>query len=235
MLKIYLAIPLLFCALTSYAARPFVTDDARLTTGGSCQLESWARLYKRSAEFWALPACNPTGNFEVTLGASVAKEDGFASTNDFVMQAKTLFRPLETNGWGIGFSVGSVTHPDVNPGPNQFGNYYAYVPISISYLDDDVVVHINVGALHDKANDLNSATWGIGAEYRYKPQLLLISEMYGDSRNNPYIQMGMRYSVIPNLFQIDSTIGVKYQGHYDDSWLSVGVRYTPDALLSRFF
>ncbi len=50
------------------AARPFVTDDARLTTAGSCQLESWTRFYADSTEVWALPACNPTGNLELTLG-----------------------------------------------------------------------------------------------------------------------------------------------------------------------
>lgn len=235
MLKIGLTITLLIYASQGHAARPFVTDDARLTTAGSCQLESWARAYKRSTEFWALPACNPTGNFEVTLGGSASKVDGASYTHDFVFQGKTLFRPMETNGWGIGFSAGTVTHPDINPGPNQFGNYYAYVPISMSYLDDELVVHTNVGVLHDKAKDINSATYGVGFEYRYKPQLLLISEIYGDSRNNPYIQMGFRYSVIPNLFQVDSTIGTKYQGRYDDSWLSVGVRYTPDGLLSKLF
>jgi len=54
----------------AWAARPFMTDDARLTTGGSCQLETWSRRYSDRSEFWALPACNPTGNLEITAGGS---------------------------------------------------------------------------------------------------------------------------------------------------------------------
>ena len=61
------------------AARPFVTDDARLTTEGSCQLESWARLYENSSEIWALPACNPFGNLEVTLGEGISHDDDWTS------------------------------------------------------------------------------------------------------------------------------------------------------------
>ena len=41
----YLFISLsLLISTQAYAARPFMTDDARLTTEGSCQLESWARV-----------------------------------------------------------------------------------------------------------------------------------------------------------------------------------------------
>lgn len=86
------------------AARPFVTDDARLTTAGSCQLESWTRFYADSTEVWALPACNPTGNLELTLGGGRARyqDTSLSSSEDYVLQAKTLFRTLETNGWGWG-------------------------------------------------------------------------------------------------------------------------------------
>ena len=90
----------------AYAARPFITDDARLTTGGSCQLESWMRVYRDSRELWALPACNPGGNFEITLGGGRAKANGEAATDDYVLQGKTLFRTLEPNGWGWGLAVG---------------------------------------------------------------------------------------------------------------------------------
>ena len=76
----------------AYAARPFVTDDARLTTSESCQVESWSRLYKNSTEIWALPACNPTGNFEITAGMGLAKPKDTATTQDYVIQAKSLAR-----------------------------------------------------------------------------------------------------------------------------------------------
>ena len=32
----------------------------------------------------------------------------------------------------IGFAVGTIRHPEINPGPNMLGNTYAYIPLSVS-------------------------------------------------------------------------------------------------------
>ena len=215
---------------SSHAARPFVTDDARLTTAGSCQLESWTRLYQDSKEFWALPACNPGGNFEITAGGGRAYVDGSASTSDYILQAKTLFRPLNTNSWGWGLAAGRVMHPGVNPGPNLLGNTYFYLPASFSFNDDKLIVHTNLGMLHDKASDRNSATWGIGGEFQLTPRLLGIAESFGDSRHNPYWQVGARYAIVPDRVQIDATVGQQFNGPTASRWISFGLRLTPDRL-----
>jgi hypothetical protein len=86
---------------SSFAARPLITDDARLTTSGSCQLEAYTRIYKDSTEKWATPACNLTGNFEVTAGVGDIKSTGDPVVKDYVLQAKTVFvNSLQTtSGW----------------------------------------------------------------------------------------------------------------------------------------
>lgn len=227
-----LALSFLFfaCSYPAWAARPFVTDDARLTTEGSCQLESWTRAYPDSQELWALPACNPTGNFEMTLGMGVAQADSGTVTHDYVLQAKTLFKPLETNRWGIGLGMGKVFHPEVTPGPNQTGNTYAYVPLSVSFDNDKVVMHVNVGWLRDKASKQDNMTWGVGGEFKMTPRLTAILETYGDHRTTPYGQAGLRFAVVPNLFQIDATAGRQFNGVDDNQWLSFGIRLTPEHL-----
>ena len=53
------------------AARPMLTDDARIVDPKSCQLESWVRDSKHMTEYWALPACNVAENTELTIGASL--------------------------------------------------------------------------------------------------------------------------------------------------------------------
>lgn len=214
----------------SFAARPFVTDDARLTTGGSCQLESWMRIYPDSKEVWALPACNPGGNFEFTVGGGRAKHDGEAATSDYAFQAKTLLRPLAANDWGIGFAVGTIRHPKINPGPNMLGNTYAYIPWSLSLSDDRVIIHANLGWLKDKASGVSSTSWGLGGEFAVRPRLLGIAETYGDDHGQSYGQVGVRYSVIPELFQVDATLGRQLSGPGDHHWVSFGIRYTPDRL-----
>lgn len=225
-----LACAVLIIPSFAFAARPFVTDDARLTTGGSCQIESWLRIYPDSQEIWALPACNPTGNLEFTIGGGLAKHEGESATNDYVFQAKTLFRPLETNDWGIGLGIGTILHPEINPGPNQFGNTYAYIPLSFSLSDNKLIIHTNAGWLKDKASGLNSASWGIGAELKLHPLWLGIAETYGDNHGNAYGQTGVRYSVIPNLFQVDATFGLQISDPDEAHWVSFGLRYTPDKL-----
>jgi hypothetical protein len=218
------------CTPNAFAARPFVTDDARLTTAGSCQLESWVRVYRDSREIWALPACNPFGNFEITAGGGYARSDGSQGTDDYVLQAKTLFRPLETNGWGFGLGVGTVRHPKISPGPNLLGNTYAYLPVSFSFDDDRLIVHTNVGWLRDRASNNNNMTWGIGGEFQASPRFLLIAETFGDHRNQPYWQIGGRYSIVPNRVQVDTTVGQQLTGPVSSRWLSFGLRLTPESL-----
>lgn len=119
-------------AAPAMAARPFMTDDARLATEGSCQLESWSRDYSNRHEFWALPACNPGGNFEITAGAGRFRSDGQPGSQDQILQAKTLFRNLKPNDWAWGLALGRVWHPSAQPGPNNLGGTYLYLPVSVS-------------------------------------------------------------------------------------------------------
>ena len=225
-----LACMALTISTSAFAARPFVTDDARLTTAGSCQLESWMRTYPDGKELWALPACNPTGNLEFTVGGGRARHDGEPSTNDYVFQAKTLLRPLETNDWGLGLALGTIRHPKINPGPNMLGNTYAYIPLSVSLNDDKVILHANLGWLKDKASGQNNLSWGVGSEFKLHAKLLGIAETFGDNRSMSYGQVGVRYSVRPDLFQVDATIGQQLSGPGKNHWVSFGIRYTPDKL-----
>lgn len=213
-----------------WAARPFVTDDARLTNAHSCQLEVWTRIYPNSREFWALPACNPTGNLEFTVGGGQARVDGERPTNDYVFQLKTLLRPLKPNDWGLGMAVGTVNHPDITPGPNLLGNIYAYIPLSVSFNDDRVIMHINGGWLKDKDSGSHKMTWGLGGEFKVTPRLLAVAEIFGDSQQNPYYQVGARFAIIPDRVQVDATVGQQFSGPSNAQWISFGLRLTPGAL-----
>jgi hypothetical protein len=45
-----------------------------------------------------------------------------------------------------------------------------------------------------------------------------------------YGQVGVRYSVVPDLFQVDATLGRQLAGDGNGRWVSFGLRYTPDRL-----
>ena len=218
----HLSIPLILFAIgpAAHAARPMITDDARLTDGGACQVESWVHLHGSQHEFWALPACNPGGNFEFTFGGALAYADGTQESGALVIQGKTLFKPLETNGYGIGLAAGYATQP----GSAHTGNPYFYVPISFSLADDRVVIHTNLGYTRERENQENRLTWGLGSEVQLTPRAWLIAESYGQDKGNPFFQMGVRYWIVPGHVQIDTTYGSQFGALSDQHWFSIGLR-----------
>jgi hypothetical protein len=226
--------PLRLAALTctalpalAQAARPFITDDARLTNAGMCQLESWRRIDQTAHETWAMVGCNPTGNLELTFGGGYAKPDDRTGSSDQVLQLKTLLRPLQTNDWGWGLAAGTVRHADIDPGPNLWGNTYAYLPASFSFNDDRLVVHANLGWLRQQRTRNHNLTWGLGAEIALWGPVQAIAEAFGDHRQQPYAQAGLRWSVLPGLLQIDGTVGGQGPGVPLHRWFSIGLRFTP--------
>ncbi|UCV27855.1 hypothetical protein [Ferribacterium limneticum] len=216
--------PLLFILLAAipaaHAARPMITDDARLTDAGACQVESWVHLHGKQRELWTLPACNPGGNFELTLGGALAYTNSHQDSGATVIQGKTLFKPLETNGYGIGLAAGYSTQP----GNSHSGNPYFYVPVSFSLADDRLVIHTNLGYTRERENKENRLTWGLGSETQLAAQTWLIAESYGQDKGNPFFQVGIRHWIVPNHVQIDTTYGSQFGHVSEQHWFSIGLR-----------
>lgn len=201
----------------AHAARPMVTDDARIVDAKACQLESWVRHDQAGTEAWAMPACNFTGNLELALGGALRREGGRSRWNDVQAQAKTVLVPLEAGGWGIGLAGGTVRHPGAGA-----RDWYAYLPASFSLWRDAVVVHANVGWLRAGESGRDRATWGLGAEARLAGRTWLIAETYGQGEGRPFHQIGLRHWLVPEQIQVDLTYGDRNGG--GERWLSIGLR-----------
>jgi hypothetical protein len=217
------------CALAgaslSYAARPLITDDARIVEPKACQLETWTRRNQGSTEYWALPACNPTGNVELTIGGARTNELGETHTTDEQLQAKTLFRPLKTNEWGIGLAVGYLTHPQLQPQRSVAADLYGYVPASFSFADDKYVVHTNLGSVRAESESHHRLAWGVGAEIVVNARLFFIPEIFSQTERGAQFQLGARYWLIPGRLQVDATVGDRIGRSEGERWLSVGFRF----------
>ena len=206
------------------AARPMITDDARVVDPKACQVESWARRNRDSTEFWALPACNPTGYFEFTFGGARVREHGEDAFTDNLVQVKTILRPLETNGWGVGLAVGTIRHLRRESANGWPGDAYFYVPVSIAFLDDAWVLHLNGGAVHRRDERSNVATWGVGNEIRLRDDLYFIPEVFRIERGRPFYQAGFRYWVVKDRVQMDATFGNRLVSDTNERWFSIGFR-----------
>ena len=200
-----------------------ITDDARIVDARACQVETWVRRNEASTEFWAIPACNPTGNLEIALGGARTNESGETHTTDVIMQTKTIFKPLTTNGWGIGLAVGRLRHP--NEPDRSFGrDLYGYVPVSVSFADDFAVLHMNAGLLQPAGESRHRVTSGVGGEIRITPRLFFIPEVFHQEQGRPQFQAGVRFWVVPQRFQIDTTYGDRLGGTGAKQWFSIGLR-----------
>ncbi len=209
-----------------------VTDDARIVDPKACQVESWVRTERHGAnQFWAVPACTPVENFEITVGASVERSSGQERMADSLLQFKSMLRPLRTNDWGLALSLVRSVERGVEPGARDATSHALNLPLSVSLRDDALVLHLNAGVRHDRLGRRHYATWGFGSELALRERLQLIAETYGESGQRPFVHGGLRYWLVPDRVQVDTTVGSRVQPGHGERWFTIGVRLLSPAFL----
>jgi hypothetical protein len=209
---------------SAHAARPFVTDDARIVDDGGYQLETFVKQQRAfdGQEFWFLPAANPFGRVELTLGGIWVKSAPDGDSRSAIAQAKTLIKPLETNGVGFALTIGVQRLIPSGPESAETDPYVNGIG-SFSLADDAVVIHTNLGARRDAGAGLTRGTWGLGAEIRLHERLFGIVETYGERGQQPTRHLGLRIWVVPSRVQIDSTLGFQH-AEPERRFYTVGLR-----------
>ena len=208
------------------AARPFVTDDARVVDPGGCQIETFVKKQRdfREHEAWFLPGCNPGGNLELTLGGLNVQNQAEGRASALIAQGKMLLRTLQTNDYGMALTLGATRQRPFPADAVSLWSPFLNLISSISLRDDAVVVHVNAGALDDRNADLLRPTWGLGAEILLTPRLYGIIESYGQRGEKPTQQIGLRFWVVPNHLQVDGTLGAQRSGPPARDSMSLGLR-----------
>jgi len=137
---------------------------------------------------------------------------------------KTILKPLETNGWGVGLAVGTDRHLQRESANGWPGDAYFYVPVSIALADDAWVVHVNAGAVNRRDDKRTLATWGLGNEIRLRDDLYFIPEVFRSDFGKPFYQLGLRYWVVKDRLQMDATFGHRAVSDTSERWFSIGLR-----------
>jgi len=204
------------------AARPMMTDDARIVDPKSCQIESWVRDSKHMTEYWAQPGCNVGENAEITIGGSLEGENGHSSFANEIYQIKSIIRPIDINQTGYSIVLGNARDPK-RAMNKAIQDWYLNVPISYPY-NDRLVIHTNLGVTHLTDERTEKINWGLSSEYNYNERVDLISEVFNQSSNSTYFQFGLRYWLIKNRAQIDTTYMNSFNHIGEDQSFSVGLR-----------
>lgn len=218
---IRLALALAALALAAPAARagrPMTVDDAALLPAGSCQLESWLQNNRGSRERWLQPSCNVDGKLELALGG--ARVSGPLSTgNQLLMQGKTLLKPLDDDGWGAALSFGN----QASRASGMAGDLNATLPFSFAMPDERYLLHSNLGWVREKLSKRNLLFWGTGLETGLGERTTLTSEVYGQNRGKPWVQLGIKHWLLVDQVQLDASCGERFGRHDRERFASIGL------------
>ncbi len=204
------------------AARPLITDDARIVDAKACQLETWITDDRDNTQWMALPACNFTGNLELTLGAGITREADHTGHSDVIAQANTILKALEPNGFGIGFAAGVAHYPE---SPDDERDWYAYVPMSFALHGDVALAHVNLGWQREGGTGRDHLTWGVAGEFQLTQRTALVAETFAQQDDEAFYQVGLRQWLVMNRVQLDATYGNRDGGGPSERWFSVGLRF----------
>ncbi len=214
------------------AAQQFVTDDAAIVDYRACQLEAW----HGQVESWVQPACQPIRNLEITVGIGFLANDG-GRTIEYLLEGKTIFRELETNGFGWGLVAGVGVDPLAQVSGWPVAEIYAYLPASLSLADDRLILHGNLGwhfergehehngEVHEEAH--HALTWAFRSDVLLAERLTLIGELFAEDRFLPEYQVGLRTTVVADRLLIDVTYGGHTAAGADGLGWVVGLTWTP--------
>ena len=205
-----------------FAGQPMITDDASIVDDKTCQMESWMDRNFDSATYWILPACNFTGDFELTVGGAWTHKARSTRNTRVALQGKTIFKSLDTNGWGLGLAAGTLWHPKDDSNHRAYG-LYAYLPASFSFQDDRILVHGNLGWNRDSADHLNHLQWGAATEVEMIKPLSLFTEVFGQERGHPLFHFGFWYWIVPERMHVNAAYGNRFGTPAGGYWFSVGL------------
>jgi hypothetical protein len=199
-------------------AQQYITDDAGLTADRACQIQTW--FGQRAS--WVLPVCTPVHNVELSLGFIAVRRDADGRGHfEYVVQAKTLVRPVRPGRWGAGLVVGAGRDPALAGTSPDVRTYYTYVPVSRAFFGDRVLVHQNAGWLYQRSGAERSfggrhaLTWAARADValggpRRGPPLVAVVEAYGAegaAGADAEFQAGVRAFPRRDAVQLDLSYG----------------------------
>jgi len=179
----------------SNAGQPLFTDDAAVVQSKTCQVESWVSAAHDASAYWLLPACNFTGNVELTAGGARVHPDDGAGSGLIQLQAKTVVSPRREDRWAFGGVAGAIRDTGAAPGGSAYQTYYAKAVTSV-FPSEPLEIDLNIGA----ANTLHLGTFpilGAALQYAIGTRTALLAETFRDSPGRGKYQVGARYSIVP--------------------------------------
>jgi len=198
----------------------YPVDDADIGHPGDFGIEAWfTRSGPDDHELAVLPAWRPGAlPIELVAGLIRAEEDG-ESFHRFEPAAKWQFSPIAP-----GQVAGAV---NVQAGINDGDWHDLLVNFTASHelIDAPVILHGNLGWIHDRSGDENLDRVFIGGAFEWglSDQFDLIGQVYREGADEQVeSQLGLRFHMNHNVEFLDLAVGRTLTGADKDWFFSVG-------------
>ncbi len=220
--RFFLLFIVTFLVNKSLFSQQMTVDDAEITTHRSFQIEAWYG----TIDSWVLPAITPLSFLEISAGAGFNTEEGF-SHKSYLFETKFApeFSHFENNMFS--FVTGLLTNPALST-----KSIYAYIPYSREILNNNSLLHFNIGYSLNKDNSwLNEFFYGIRGDIElFQTNIFLLSEVFASNFELPGYQAGLRFIIIDDLLEIDITYGSGLEKEENSPGLNFGLAFTPSPI-----
>lgn len=187
------------------AGSPLQTDDAGVLAAGECELEGTAlrrsTAGERSTETSLQAGCGFGWNSQFAVALATARSQGVRESG-LALGGKTGLwqgagRDDEAAALALAWQVAGAKIPGESWRHAESGlNLIASLPVAA-----DLTLHANLGHARSELDRQDTTTWGLGIEHagfgaaqRWAP----MAEVFGDDRERPSWNLGLRYAAVPD-------------------------------------
>jgi hypothetical protein len=192
----------------AHAGRPLATEDAGILDAGSCELEgATARLsaFGAAARESSLQiGCGVGASTQLALAAATGRAEG-VSARGLALSGKTGLWQGEGEGAAeIALAYGADWGKESGDGWHHLGTG---VNLAYSQPLEEATAHANLGYAHDPQGGENAVTWGLAYEHSGWGAWAPMAELFGDDREAPWWNAGLRFTALPDRLSIDASYG----------------------------
>lgn len=207
------------------AGRPLQTEDAAVLDAGECELETV--LSRASAR--DLPTLR-AGSAQVGCGFGYRSQAALLAgatrgagerIEGIALVGKSALRPLTdeqtgvTLAWSLGaqrVAGGSLRHESTE------------LKAVVTHPAGPWLLHANLSVARSRAELRNSTVWSVAAERTGLGPIDAMAEVFGDDRSDPWLNAGLRQTVIDKQLFVDGSYGVQMNSGRA-RLLTVGLKY----------
>lgn len=202
------------CALmlspSSWAGRPFTTEDADVIASGACELETFgshtrARPDPAERGTWVEAGCGIGIGTQLGLGTGRFTSGGEWSTTAALL-GKTALRPLSDDSAGVtlAYALDGIGRSTRNL--RHDGTAAALV---VSVPHGRMRVHANLGVHRSRLEGMTRGTYALAVERLGDAGVDVGVELFGQQRESSWLGAGARYAIRRDRLFVDVSFAVQ--------------------------